>query len=109
MKRFGRFSNMISVSKKNALQNLHNNVNQDCQSTTGYNLLVLTYLLTEDYAALRITPNEGKHKDQPYYAVPPSETWRINFVKVLVNINSGRLHLNKFWTSPLEQILDVST
>ena len=59
MKRFGRFSNMISGSKKNALRNVYNNVSQDCQSTTGYNL---RRIMLHNHT----TPNEGKHKDQPY-------------------------------------------
>ena len=90
MKRFSRFSNMISGSKKNAMLNLYNNVSQDCQSTTGYNLRRI--MLHSD-----LTHNKGKYKDQPpYYAVPPNQTWRINLVKELVNINSGRLHLINF-------------
>ena len=90
MKRFGRFSNMIPVSKTNALRNLYNNVSQDCQSTTGYNLRRI--MLHND-----ITPNEGKHKDQPYYAVPPSERWKLR----------KRISEHKFWTSPpLEQLLE---
>ena len=101
MKRFGRFSNMISVSKKNALRNLYNNVSHDCQSTTGYNLRRI--MLHND-----IIPNEGKHKDQPYYAVPPSETWRINFVKELVNIHSGRLHLDHFSKEQISCLMQYS-
>ena len=90
MKRFSRFSNMISGSKKNAMRNLYNNVSQDCQSTTGYNLRRI--MLHSD-----LTHNKGKYKDQPpYYAAPPNQTWRINLVKELVNINSGRLHLINF-------------
>ena len=69
------------------MRNLYNNVSQDCQSTTGYNLRRI--MLHSD-----LTHNKGKYKDQPsYYAAPPNQTWRINLVKELVNINSGRLHL----------------
>ena len=48
------------------------------------------------------------NKDQPYYAVPPSEKGRINFVKELVNINSGRLHLNNFSKEEISCLMQYS-
>ena len=91
MKRFGRFSSKISISKKNALRNLYNNVRPDCQSMTGYNLRRI--MVHND-----INPNECKCQSQPYYPVPESEAWRINFGK--------RISQHQFRTSTLEQLLE---
>ena len=94
MKRYLRFCNMLSESKKNALKNLYYDIKQDCRSTTGYNLRKIMLMNDEwngDFA-------------QIYYPLPDLESWRVPLIQELLDIKFGKANVSNFANDELDAI-----
>ena len=95
MKRYLRFTKMLSESRKNGMRNLYNAIRNDCQSITVYNLrniflqngdLKLDFLKT------------------PFYNLPTNESWRVPLMREILNIKNGKSVVLNFTNEELETI-----
>ena len=83
--RFLKFLNSIADGKKNSLKRVLETIKTDVRSTTGNNLRHLM-LKTENFCE-----KELQRHEEPYEAIPITETWRIQMIKELIDARSGDL------------------
>ena len=104
-KNFMNFTKRIAASKKLAIRVLFETVKYDCQSTTGRNLrrLMVQYEL-DTIHELGAEATNGKQ----YATLPEGESWRVDIVKEIVEINQGLLIVTNFTRNELRDILDFA-
>ena len=104
-KNFMNFTKRIAASKKLAIRVLFETVKYDCQSTTGRNLrrLMVQYEL-DTIHELGAEATNGKQ----YATLPEGESWRVDIVKEIVEINQGLLEVTNFTRNELRDILDFA-
>ena len=102
VRRYLSFINMIRKSSKNAIIQLLEIVKADVRQTTGSNLRTIM-MLTDNDSIEQLDANSG---DIEYHEIPDSETWRVDFVKEIVELKNGDIELPGFDRKELEEILD---
>ena len=93
-RRFLSFIKMIRNSGKIAIVQLLDTVQSDVRLTTGSNLR--TILLESELTAGNI--------DVEYNPIPASETYRINFIKEIVEVKHGEVEVPGFSQEELDHI-----
>ena len=102
IKRYLSFIEKIEKSKKDSLKALLDIAKRDVRTTTGSNLRRIMLLEGKE------TIDQLKSKDikVEYHVVPESESWRINFVKELVEIRHGDMAVPGMMDDELTEIFN---
>ena len=95
MKRYLRFTEMLSESRKNGMRNLYNAIRNDCQSITGYNLRNIL---------LRNGDLKLDFLKTPFYNLPANESWRVPLMREILDIKNGKSGVLNFTKEELETI-----
>ena len=102
IKRFLRFTDRLSQSKKIIARNLYSHIRYDCQSTTGNNLRNIMLFTNQDV----YNTVDWKNLSKPYISIPQCELWRIDAAKELIDLKYGILHVSEFSKEELDDILE---
>ena len=106
IKRFLNFISQIKKSSKIALKNVFHTIKHDCMSVTGSNLRNIMLLV--DKASIEdLCPED--YNLVKYHEIPEEETWRVNIIKELVDVNWGECFVDGFsrdepvtsWATPV--------
>ena len=104
IKRFLNFIDQIRNSKKVALKSVLELVIKDARSVTGKNMRNIL-LLTDKVKVNEITPEDiSKIK---YRVVPEEETWRVGFLRELIEVKHGDLQVFKFTADEVQDMLYI--
>ena len=103
LKRFLGFLSQVQKSPKQLPRVLLNLVKHDARSTTGSNLRNIMLLTGKN------TIEEVKETDLDDMVYVPAKTedvWKINFIKELINIREGSIHVENFEDDELNDVLE---
>ena len=103
VKRYLSFIEKINSSKKRALKALLELVKTDVRTNTGSNLRWIM-LMAGMNKILDLT--EAGTDIIEYHKVPESQTWKINFLKEIIDVQQGELEVPGMVKDELDQILD---
>ena len=93
VKRFLGFLSQVEKSPKAIPRQLLNNIKYDVRSTTGRNLRKIL-LLTEKTSVDQLGAND--YSSVEYHPLRPEETWKVTFIKELIDIKFGRKTVEDF-------------
>ena len=96
------FIDQIKKSKKLALRQLLEIAQSDVRTTTGANLRYIM-LLTENN---QIDDLKAGNVDFAYHTVKEADTWKIDFVKELIDVKNDDLNVAGMNNEELEEILE---
>ena len=101
-KRYLSFVEKIEKTGKTSVKQLLELIKKDVRMTTGHNLRSIMILAGKN----TIEELEVGKTDFEYHRVEESEEWRINFVKEVVDLRYGDLHVPGMGVDELNEILE---
>ena len=103
IRRFLGFISQIENSKKILPNILLQTIRRDCRSTTGSNLRNILLLTSKDDISELVPSDVDKMVYQP---VNPSDVWKINMVKELIDVKWGQAVVENLSNSDIEDIIE---
>ena len=85
MKRFVKFTEKLSTTKKQTVRNVYYTMMNDCRSTIGMNARMIR--LKCNPAGTKVTLKDIEK--QSFCPIPQSEDWRISVIKDLIGIRDN--------------------
>ena len=104
MKRFINFTHKILNSTKTSLKTLYNCIKKDCRSITGNtlrNIMLQQNVNNIESISMKAIMDMEYHK-----AGNPEEECRINMVEEMIKVKRGKLQLENFNNTEIDQLLD---
>ena len=106
-RRFLKFTKCLAHNRKSVLRNIFEIVKRDCQSITGRNLRNIMLKTDLDvYSNEKLKP--GFKINAPYQPIPDSETWRIQVVKEILDVELGATTIENFSKEELDIIKEFA-
>ena len=104
MKRFINFTHKILNSTKTSLKSLYNCIKKDCRSITGNNLRNI--MLQQNVSNIESISMKAIMDMKYHKAGNPEEECRINMVEEMIEVKRGKLQLENFNNTEIDQLLD---
>ena len=92
LKAFTSFTQRLSNSPKEVVQNIYNVIKDDCRSITGSNIRQINLLCSNVH---RPFSNANIEKTD-FFPIPPEDTWKIGLIKELIDMRDSAKNVG--WT-----------
>ena len=104
VKNFLRFCELIVKSNKEALKSVFHIVKKNVQSYTGKNLRKIMVMMKKSSIS-ELKSCEVKESLE-YNPVPINQSWRIPFLKEIIDIKAGNLEVEGFTSGEISEIME---
>lgn len=99
MKRFWKFSESLSQTKKKTVANVYQAIAEDCQSTLGTNRRLLKLTCNTPKVQLKTIEKLS------FYKTPKGEEWRESVVEDLINVRDNQMYLKDWKKEEIAELL----